>query len=214
MPAPRFHSLRNALLAAFFAAASIPSPAQESPVTLSVWARVLFGEDGKVRESTLIDEDRYPAKFAENVKARIARASIQAPLVDGKPATMRTGMELRFTTTAEGTKIAGITMSPIPLKREFELTQKDAPGTWQGDLSANCVVSPQGQCGAIEVAPVANLPEELRRYMKTALERLRFEPQEIGGKPVEGEYVHRVAITTTTANSKDFRDQRRVFDPK
>ena len=195
-------------------AAALPSFAQEPSGAVSVWARVLFGEDGKVRESTLIDEDRYPKKFAESVKARIARASIQAPVVDGKPSTMRTGMELRFAPTAEGTKIVGITMSPIPLKREFELAQKDAPGAWTGDLSATCTVTPEGQCGAVEVAPVANLPEDLRRYMKTTVERLRFEPQEIGGKAVEGEYVHRVAITTTTAATKDFRDQRRVFDPK
>jgi hypothetical protein len=202
-------------LAAFalILAAAMPSLAQEAPATFSVWARVLFGEDGKVRESTLIDEDRYPAKFAENVKARIARASIQPPVVDGKPSTMRTGMELRFAVGPEGTKISGITMSPIPLKREFELAQKDSPRVWTGDLTATCVVSPEGQCGAVEVAPVANLPEDLRRYMKTALERLRFEAQEIGGKPVEGEYVHRVAVTTVTTSGKDFRDQRRVFGP-
>ena len=202
--------MRLPVLATLLAVA-LPSFAQETPTTISVWARVLFGEDGKVRESTLMDEDRYPQKFAEAMKARIARASIQAPVVDGKPSTMRTGMELRLAQSAQGPKLVGIAMSPLPLKREFELTQKDVPGVWTGELSATCMVSPEGQCGAIDVAPVANLPEDLRRYMKTTLEKLRFEPQEIAGKPVDGEYVHRVAVTTTTAAGKDFRDQRRVY---
>ena len=202
--------LRAPAIVATILTIAMPALAQEPPVTLSVWARVLFGEDGKLRETTLLDEDRYPKKFSEAVKERIGRASIKAPVVDGKPTTMRTAMELRFTTEGAVTKISGISMSPLPLKREFELKQPDAADTWTGEISATCTVSPEGLCGPVEVAGGPNLPETLRRYMKTAMERMRFEPQEVGGKPIEGEYVHRVVVTSATTAGKDFRDQRRV----
>jgi hypothetical protein len=193
-----------------------PALAQEAAntTTMSVWARVLFGEDGKVREVDIADADQYPKAFAENVKARISRATIPPPVADGKPATMRTGVELRLatTTTPQGpaTKVTGLTMSPFPLKREFNLKQPDVPGAWAGEISATCVVSVEGKCGPVELAAAPNTPETIRRFAKSTLERLQFEPQRVGEKPIEGEYTHRVAVTLEAAAPQDFRDGRRV----
>ena len=204
------------LFAAALLAVAAPCFAQEpaSAAPVSVWARALFGEDGKLRELTLLDEDRYPKAFAESVKARIGGAKIKPPVVDGKPATLRTGMELRFASvsTPEGpaTKIVGMSMSPLPLRREFDLAQADRPSAWTGELSASCVVNVEGECGPVELMAAPNTPETLRRYVKSTLERLRFEPQQVGGKPVEGEYVHRVVVTSEVAAPPDFRDARRI----
>jgi hypothetical protein len=193
-----------------------PCFAQEPANTtnLSVWARVLFGEDGKVREMSLADEAGYPKAFADNVKARIGRASIPPPVVDGKPVTMRTGVELRLatTTTPQGpaTKVTGLTMSPFPLKRDFDLKQPNKDGAWSGEISATCIVSVEGKCGPVEVQAAPATPETIRRYAKSTLERLQFEPQRVGDKPIEGEFTQRISVVLEGEVAQDFRDPRRV----
>ncbi len=51
---------------------------------------MLFDTQGKATEYALVDEAQYPAKFAENVKERVACAKIDPPQEDGKAVTLRT----------------------------------------------------------------------------------------------------------------------------
>lgn len=207
---------RSTLLVPLLLALALPASAQDAgaPYEVSVWARVLFGTDGKPAEFTLVDEDKYPAKFAENVKARIARASIPPPQVDGKPATLRSGVEMRFTVTPAGqggtVRVDGISMGAIPVKKYFAAYPADiaATGGWQGEASGVCRIGTDGRCATIEVVAAAGMPESVRRHVKASLEQWLFEPQQVGGKPIEGEYKLTLKFNTPDAMPEDFREDK------
>lgn len=204
------------MLFAVLAAWALPSPAQDAkePYSVSVWARVLFGPDGKPVEFALVDEDKYPPKFAENVKARVARASIRPPELDGKPTTFRSGVELRFTVTptAEGgtVRVDGIAMKPMPLKRYLASYPKDIGqiGGWDGEATGICRVGVDGRCASIEVTALPGMPESVRRHVRASLERWEFEPQQLGGQAVEGEYVLALRFNTEDSAPEDFRQDK------
>lgn len=197
-------------------AAGPQADAQESkaPYSVSVWARVLFGLDGKPVEYELVDESRYPAGFAENVKARVARASIRAPEIDGRAVTLRSGVELRFTITptdAGGTvRVDGVSIGAVPVRKYLASYPKDIAqtGGWEGEASAVCRIGTDGRCASIDVAALPGMPESVRRYMRASLERWEFEPQQIDGKPVEGEYRLAVRFNTLDNAPEDFREDK------
>lgn len=209
-------SIRSTLLGSLLLGLALHAGAQDAgaPYEVSVWARVLFGTDGKPSEFALIDEDKYPAKFAENVKARIARASIPPPQVDGKPATLRSGVEMRFTVTPAGqggtVRVDGISMGAIPVKKYFAAYPADiaATGGWQGEASGICRIGTDGRCAAIEVVAAAGMPESVRRHVKASLEQWQFEPQQVGGQPIEGEYKLTLKFNTPDAMPEDFREDK------
>lgn len=207
---------RCAMVLAAACAVAGPAAAQGSgePYAVSVWARVLFGPDGKPVEHALVDEAKYPPKFAENVKARVARASIPPPRVDGRAVTLRTGVELQFqvTPTAEGgtVRMQGISMGPMPVRKYLASYPKDIgqTGGWQGEASAVCTVGTDGRCRAIEVSALPGMPESVRRYMKASLEQWEFESQQLDGQPIEGEYRLAVVFNTLDTAPEDFREDK------
>lgn len=184
------------------------------PYAVSVWARVLFGPDGKPAEYALVDEGKYPATFAENVKARVARASVPAPQVEGRAVTLRTGVELRFliTPSAEGGSVRtqGIAMGPLPVTRYFASYPKDVGRSagWEGRASAVCTVGIGGRCTNIDVTALPGVPESVRRYMKASLEQWEFEPQQVDGKPIEGEYRLTLDFSTLDSSPENFREDK------
>lgn len=184
------------------------------PYVVSVWARVLFGPDGKPAEYALVDEGKYPAKFAENVKVRVARASVPAPQVEGRAVTLRTGVELRFLVTpgAEGGSVRtqGITMGPLPVRKYFASYPQDVGRSagWEGRASAVCTVGIDGRCAQIDVRALPGVPESVRRYMKASLEQWEFEPQQVGGKPIEGEYRLTLDFATLDSSPENFREDK------
>jgi hypothetical protein len=192
----------------------IPCLAEEgsAPQELSVWARVQFGADGKPTDFAIADEARYPPKLVENVKARLARATVEPPMAEGQPATMRTGVEVRFeiVKSEQGTtvKAAGLTISPFPLVKDAGAETLKIGG-WKGEVTVVCQVGVEGKCVSTEIVASPAPPENLRRYAKTSLDKWRFEPQQVGGKPVQSEYRHRI-IVLDTADYKapdDFRNK-------
>lgn len=209
-------SMKPLLLALAALGLSLPAAAQapNEPYEVSVWARVLFGTDGKPVEYALVDEEKYPAKFAENVKARIARASIPPPAVDGKPATLRSGVEMRFTVTPSsqgGTvKVDGIAMGAMPLRKYFAAYPQDIAqiGGWKGEATGVCRIGTEGRCTSVEVTALPGMPESVRRHVKASLEKWQFEPQQIGGQPVEGEYRLKLRYDTPDSMPEDFREDK------
>ena len=196
---------------------ALPAAAQAGadPYEVSVWARVLFGTDGKPVEYTLVDEEKYPPKFVENVKARIARATIPPQQVDGQPATLRSGVEMRFTVTpsAQGgtVKVEGISMGAIPVRRYFAAYPQDIAqsGGWKGEATGVCSIAADGRCATIEVTALPGMPESVRRHVRASLEKWLFEPQQVGGRPIEGEY--RLTLRYDTPDSlplEDFREDK------
>jgi hypothetical protein len=191
-----------------------PCIAQEgaAPQAFSVWARVNFGVDGKPVDFVIADEARYPPKLVENVKARLGRASVDPPRVEGQAATMRTGVEVRFEVAAsdQGTtvKAAGLTVSPFPLVKDAG-PETLKLGGWSGEVTVVCQVGVEGKCLSTEIVAPPETPEKLRRYAKASLDKWRFEPQQIGGKPTQGEYRHRIIVLDTTDYKApdDFRNK-------
>ena len=202
------------LVLAVFAAVPSLSLAAGEPYTVSVWARMLFGPDGKPLEYALVDEDKYPAAFAENVKRRLARASIQAPEVQGRPVTLRSGVEMRFTVTPSesgGTvKVDGITMGALPTRRHYADYPKDLAQTagWEGDAVGSCTVTVAGRCKDISTPAVPVMPESVRRFVRNSLERWEFEPQQVDGVPIESTHEFRVRLNTIDTAIEDFREDR------
>jgi hypothetical protein len=165
-------------------------------------------------EHELIDESKYPAKFAENVKARIVRAKIQPPESEGKPVTLRTGVRLDFvvTPTVGGgqVKLAGLSMGVIPLKRYYASYPTDVgqTGGWVGEVEGLCTVGVNGRCRQIEVRSLPGMPESVRRFARASLEGWSFSPQELDGKAIEGEYTLRMKLNTLDSAPEDFRQDK------
>jgi hypothetical protein len=209
---------RLATLCVFALLTATAAQAQEGttePYKVSVWARVLFGPDGKAAEYALFEPAKYPTKFAENVLARVARASVPPPQVDGRPVTLRSGVELRFVITpaADGSatvRLDGVAMGPMPTKRYLASYPKDVgrTGGWEGDASAVCRIGIEGRCTGIEVSALPGMPDSVRRFMRASLERWEFEPQQLDGKPIEGEYKLAVRFNTYDNMPEDFREDK------
>jgi len=186
-----------------------------APYPVSVWTRVLFGVDGKPAEYMVVDEDKYPAKFVENVKQRVAQASIQPPLVDGKPVKLRSGVEMRFTVTpnAEGggsVRVDGLSVGAIPIQRSLANYPADiaANGGWEGQVLGICTVGVNGRCRTVEVVAQPGMPDSVRRYAKASLDGWVFEPQQVDGKPIESEYRLLMYLNTLDSTPEDFRQDK------
>jgi len=205
-----------ALLVTSASSATAPALAQadSQPYSVEVWATVLFGTDGKPLEHALVDESKYPPKFAENVRARVAKAKIQPPEQEGKPTTLRTGVRLDFvvTPTSEGgqVRIAGLSMGALPLKRYYASYPKDIAqtGGWEGEVEGVCTIGIDGKCRLIDIKSLPGMPESVRRYAKASLEGWVFAPQEVGGKPIEGEFTLRLKLNTLDSAPEDFRQDK------
>ena len=214
---PRYRAIRlwasrGAAAAALLVAALTNCHAQ-TPQVISVWSRVLFGEDGKVRESALVASESYDAAFADKVKAAVARASIQPPIVNGKAATLRTGVELRFEMTSNAgrpaAKLLGISMGPIPPKSGFDQdVLEKIVDEWKGEVTISCNVGADGKCVTACVTGSPTPPEPLRRYFKATVEHWQFEPESIDGKAIEGEYRNTFLVDVQDRRQEDFRSEK------
>ncbi|MBI3368876.1 MAG: energy transducer TonB [Burkholderiales bacterium] len=195
--------VRQLLLGLLGAVLLLPAQAEtpDAPYPISVWARVLFGPDGRPLEYSLVDEDTYPIKFAENVKARVAHAVVPAPQLNGKPVTLRSGVELRFVVSpnAEGggaVRLDGVSMGPMPTKTFFASYPTDGQSSvWAGQVTITCTVGVSGRCTAIEVPQTPGMPEAVRRFARVSFEQWEFEPQQLDGQPVEGTYSLRLRLS-------------------
>lgn len=185
------------------------------PYPVSVWTRVLFGVDGKPQEYAVVEEDKYPAKFIENVKRRVSQATIRPPVVDGKPVTLRSGVEMRFTVTpqADGggsVRVDGLSVGPMPVRKSLASYPADiaANGGWEGQVMGICTVGSNGRCKTIEVVAPPGMPESVRRYAKASLDGWVFEPQQVDGKPIESEYRLVMQLNTLDTAPEDFREDK------
>lgn len=202
---------------ALMALAALPAWAADplAPYPVSVWSRVLFGPDGKPQSLELVDADQYPAGFVQNVKQRVAQATIQPPMVDGKPVTLHSGVEMRFVITPKpegdaAVRVDGLSITALPVKRSLPAYPADiaATGGWEGEITGVCIVGTNGRCRKVDLVVNAGMPESVRRYAKAALDGWEFEPQEVDGKPIESEYRVVIRLNTLDATPEDFRQDK------
>ena len=181
---------------------------------VSVWAMVEFGHDGRAANVSIVDADQYPAAFVANVKQRLAGARVPPPEADGKPAVLKSGVELRFmvTPTAAGgtVRVDGIAIGPMPTKKYFASFPEELKRVrgWEGEVRGSCSVTPQGRCGAIDIETYPGMPESVRKYGKASLEQWQFEPQRLNGQPVAGDYSVRIWLRNNDQAPDDLRQDR------
>ncbi len=188
--------------------------APAEPYGVTVWARAVFGVDGRCTEHSVVDEAELPAAFAQAVKSRLDRARIQPVLADGQPGVFKTGVRMEFTITpgsSGGTgatvKLDGLVMEPLVLKKYLASYPKDVARTadWNGAVSATCTVGPQGVCTEITVDSLPGMPESLRRFAKASFEGWRFEPQLLNGQPVPADVKANFSLQTLDTQPDNFR---------
>lgn len=211
------------VLAALSVAGNSNAATSVEPYSASVWAMVQFGLDGRATDIAIVDADQYPPAFLENVKKRLAAARVPPQEVDGKPAVLKSGVELKFlvtpTESGGGTvKIEGIGIGPMPKKKYLAAYPEELKGSrgWEGEVRGTCKVNVQGRCGAIEITALPGMPESIRKYARASLEHWEFEPQTLNGQPIEGEYDVRIKLETVEGKPEDFREDRfrKILRPK
>ena len=188
--------------------------AQEVQQPLNVSFDVLFDENGQAKEVTPIDEASQTPAFWQQMIARLQKAKIPARQEDGKAATFRTGVELYLTVDKAKSTVAisAMRIVPIPTKIAYASYPKDAASKagWEGEIKMICRVGTDGTCVQTNVEMPAGMPESLRRYGRASMEQWRFKPQEVNGKPVEGEYVVLMRMKTSDDLPVDFREPRKL----
>ncbi len=204
-------------LAALALACGYAAPVQAAdaaPYKVSVRASVLFAPDGTAAEVRVIDEATHPQAFVDNVKARLQKARIPPQQADGQPATFRTGVLLDYLVTPEASggkvTLTSLKMAPLPTKQFFASYPTDIAqaGGWRGAVQASCVVGVEGRCTAITVRALPGMPDSVRRYARVSLEGWLFQPQELNGKPVEGEYEVLMEFETPDTKPDDPRTDK------
>jgi hypothetical protein len=189
--------------------ATITTPA--APYTLDVWASVLFGPDGRAQRFRVVDADRHPEAFIAQVEERLLGARIQPPLHEGRPASLRTGVQLQYRVTPrEGggdVRLQALSMAPLPTRTYFAAYPQDIGrvGGWKGAVAAVCQVGIEGRCTRIDVQALPGMPESVRRYARASLEGWAFEPQELAGQPVPGEFSLQLSFQTGDNVPDDIR---------
>ncbi|WP_431260972.1 energy transducer TonB [Roseateles chitinivorans] len=188
--------------------------AQEVQQPLNVWFDVLFDENGQAKEVVPIDEASQSPAFWQQMTARLQKAKIPPRQEDGKNASFRTGVRLYLNVDKVKSTVAisSMQMVPIPTKIAYASYPKDAASNagWEGEIKMICRVGTDGTCVQANVEMPAGMPESLRRYGRASMEQWRFQPQEVNGKPVEGEYVVQMRMKTRDDMPVDFRDPRKL----
>lgn len=205
------HVIRT-FVAALVASTIHPCHAAKEPYSVEVWANVLFDDSGRPVEYSLVEEEKYPAKFAENVKARVAKTKVPPAEDGGKPATLRSGVRLDFLVAPSDdggaqVRMTGLSMGPIPIKRYYASYPRDIAqtGGWEGAVEGVCTVGIDGKCRVIDIKALPGMPESVRRFARVSLEGWSFVPQEVAGRPIEGEFVLRLKLNTLDTQPEDFR---------
>ncbi len=199
------------LLSALLSAPAWSADSFKSPYPVSVLASVLFGVDGNASDFQVLDEEKLPAQFVQGIKSRFAKAHIPPQTDAGLPATFKTGVRLEILVSPnEGggmVKIKSLHVEPLPIQRYFASYPDDIGRVngWEGQVSAICVVGIAGLCTAIQVKAFPGMPDSVRRFAKASLEKWIFEPQELNGRPVEGQYTLNLSLKTREDLPVDFR---------
>ena len=87
---------------------------------------------------------------------------------------------------------------------------------WQGEVQALCTVGSKGRCTTIDVKALPGIPESVRRFARASLEGWTFEPQQVNGKPIDGEYTLRLQLNTLDDAPEDFRRDKfqKIFNSR
>lgn len=182
--------------------------------TITVWASVMFGADGKATSWRFVNEAEVPPSLIANAQVLVQGATVQPPVENGAPASFRTGVRLMFVLvpTDDGALVqpGGMTTEPLPLKQFMAPFPADIrrTGGWRGSVTATCAVGVEGKCTAITVKALPGMPDSVRRYARASLDQWVFEPQQVNGRPVPGESTLTINLETLDTQPEDFRTDK------
>lgn len=207
-----FSPLFPALMAlSLVAAASVR--AADAPYEVVVWADAKYDATGALSSLEFPQAKDYAPALLGNLRTRIA-ARPASPKLDGDvPATFETGVRVTLTVTPETGSVSVdeiVDMPRVLRMTTARFTEDMAAGasSWDGRVIGSCTVSVKGRCGAIEILTESgNVPDEARDIAKRALTQWRFEPQKLGGKPIEGKAVVPFVIERAGVARPTLRDR-------
>ena len=128
--------------------------------------------------------------------------------------------EYAVTPSAEGgsVKIVGLSMGPLPTIRYYASYPTDVVkiGGWEGEVQATGTIGVEGRCTTTDDKALPGIPENVRRFAKASLEGWIFEPQQVNGKPIDGEHTLRLHLNTLDDLPQDFRQDKfqKIFNSR
>lgn len=207
-----FSPLFPALMALSLVAATSVRAA-DAPYQVVVWADAKYDATGALSSLEFPQAKDYAPALLGNLRTRIA-ARPASPKLDGDvPATFETGVRVTLTVTPETGSVSVdeiVDMPRVLRMTTARFTEDMAAGasSWDGRVIGSCTVSVKGRCGAVEIlADSGNVPDEARVIAKRALTQWRFEPQKLGGKPIEGKAVVPFVIERAGVARPTLRDR-------
>lgn len=175
------------------ALAAAAARAGDEPYIVKLAFDASFDTEGRVTALKPHDEAEHSAALWNQLKTRLG--SMKLPPVkgdDGQPATFRTGLyvSLEVSQGSGGAggqvRLKGIEPRPLVLSKTYDAVPEElakAEG-WTGEVTASCTVGVDGRCGEVKVDALPGLSQPVLRWAADSMARWRFQPPEIGGKPV------------------------------
>lgn len=207
-------TLAGALVAALQFGLAGPSAAQEVQESLNVWFDVLFDENGQAKEVVPVDATSQSEGFWQQMTTRLLKAKVPPRQEDGRNASFRTGVVLYLNVdkVKSSVSIRSMQMMPIPIQLGYADYPQDAAGVagWDGELKMVCRVGIDGTCVQATVEAPAGMPPSVHRFGRVSMAKWRFKPQQVNGKPVEGEFIVPMKLRTLDDQPVDFRDPRKL----
>lgn len=186
--------------------------ASDEELTVSFDAH--FDNEGRLVKLQAHDEAEQPAAFWAGLQSRLSAMKVP-PVRDasGQAVSFRTGLYVRVQVKrSDGggeVSIADVKPGPLVLTRAYAGYPNDiaAAAGWSGDVTADCIVAPQGQCGEVRVEVLPGMPDSVVRWARATLGLWRFRPPEVNGQAVSVPVKQSFHLQTADDMPIDFRQR-------
>jgi len=179
-------------LALLAAVAATPACAASEGYSVSVAFDASFDAEGRLVDLRPHKEAEHPAALWANLKSRLGAMKVPPVMGEaGRPATFRTGLYLNLEVDpGDGrqgqVRIKDLAPKPLILVEDYYGLPRDISRTagWTGEVEAECIVGIDGRCGEVKVKALPGIPQSVLKWASATLALWRFQPPEIGGKPI------------------------------
>lgn len=185
--------------------------APSAPYSVFLTANAHFDVTGQLATVEFVDAGSLPAGFLAPVEAQLKKRPISPPQVDGAPATSDTAIYVAMTITPKpggaDAKVDSVGQGPLLVRRTSQPYPRELRDMehWTGKLVGECTVGIEGRCGRINIAQEdPGMPKPARRYVRETMQKWKFEPQRVGGKPIQTQYQSAFALQTGDAAPPEY----------
>lgn len=206
--------IRPLLLSLLFVPA-LASAEQAAPPTapypVFLVAKAHYDVTGQLATVEFVDAKSHPAGFLAHVEAQLKKRPITPPQADGAPATFDTAIYVAMTITPKpggaDARMESVGQGPLLVRRTSPPYPRELSETenWTGKLVGECTVGIEGRCGRVLIAQEdPGMPEPARQYVRDTMQKWKFEPQRVGGKPIETKYQSAFTLRTGEAPPPEY----------